>query len=83
MESEIEKRINSTLLNNRKILQQKFSLGKQSYTYFEIFGNGFDPDYFTSQHRHETTSQVYHFCYEYGLGKLPNGLYEIIKLPAK
>jgi hypothetical protein len=81
MEQNVVTRIDFILSNNRNILKGNYDFGKFKVSELELIINGFNFTYHTSQLKHEDGNEIFKFFYEYGIGKLDNGYFQIIKLP--
>lgn len=81
MESNLIQETNSILKKNRYIIKRRFDSGLSKISVNELLLEGFNPDYFTSELKHENGLTLFRFVYEYGVGETSDGIFEIIKLP--
>ena len=72
---------NAILLRNRNVLQEIYMRGKTRINTVELIERDFDFEHHTHQLRHQDIEQVFKFSYDYGIGKLKDDYFVIIRLP--
>ena len=76
----IIRKVNSILRKNRRILEEMLPPGEEELKTMKdvLVGKGFNFSYHTSAFAHKRGA-VYYFCYEYGVLKLGNNQFIIVK----
>jgi hypothetical protein len=75
-----ETEINAILLKNRNILKLLFDAGKIKILKIELVELGFNFSCHTSRMKNQDTEQDFQFVYNYGIGKLDEENFEIIRV---
>jgi hypothetical protein len=79
--TDLEIEINTVLIKNRDILKSIFDTGERTVSKPELIVLGFDFSCHTSRMKNQDTEQPFMFVYNYGIGKVEETIFLIVRLP--